>query len=365
MSALPSLPPSSPTPAPQSSTAASDAQGAARAARADGGDDKRIAQNGDDQPASFEEALEAQLNSLNGPKSVAPSADGPLQAAAEGKAKGEAEQTAGADAGTATALYIPQVIASVAHAALSDATGNRAGFAASKRGELKADIDGALDAPRAQATDLGSALSAEARLQDVGPAILAADLQGLPGAKAKHVELAASAPAPLVQPSAAPATNEHKTEAATAASVAGSSIAGRVGEAGWSNALSQRVVWMAGQNVQAAEFRVEPPQLGPIEVRLSITNDQASLTFAAAHPATREAIQNSLPRLQEMLMESGVTLGNVFVGAQNFQNQQQGGRDSAQSSARNSAEGNFNVAAMGAGALSSSRSGLGLVDLYA
>ena len=82
------------------------------------------------------------------------------------------------------------------------------------------------------------------------------------------------------------------------------------------------VVWITGQQVQAAEIHIEPPQLGPIEVRVSITNDQANLLFNAPHAVARDAIQMSLPRLQEMLIESGLTLGNVSVGAHNAGGQQ-------------------------------------------
>jgi flagellar hook-length control protein FliK len=71
---------------------------------------------------------------------------------------------------------------------------------------------------------------------------------------------------------------------------------------------------MVGEKVQAAQFRVEPPQLGPIEVRLSITNDQANLLINAPHAVARDAIQTSLPRLQEMLLQSGLALGDVSVG---------------------------------------------------
>jgi flagellar hook-length control protein FliK len=109
---------------------------------------------------------------------------------------------------------------------------------------------------------------------------------------------------------------EHHLDATQALRQSDSAIPGRVGEPGWGNAFSQRVSWMVGQQIQSAEFRVEPPQLGPIEVRLSIANDQASLTFAAPHAGARDAIQASLPRLQEILLESGVSLGNVFVGSQ-------------------------------------------------
>jgi flagellar hook-length control protein FliK len=82
--------------------------------------------------------------------------------------------------------------------------------------------------------------------------------------------------------------------------------------------VGNRLVWMATHNHQVAELHIEPPQLGPVEVRLSITNDQASLSIASPHAAVRDAIQASLPRLQEMLQGLGISLGNVSVGAEGF-----------------------------------------------
>ncbi|HEB98705.1 MAG TPA: hypothetical protein ENJ05_04295, partial [Thiotrichales bacterium] len=44
---------------------------------------------------------------------------------------------------------------------------------------------------------------------------------------------------------------------------------------GWDNALGERVVWMVGQRLQSAEIKLNPPQLGPIEVRVSLNHDQS------------------------------------------------------------------------------------------
>ena len=82
--------------------------------------------------------------------------------------------------------------------------------------------------------------------------------------------------------------------------------------------VGNRLVWMATQNHQVAELRIDPPQLGPVEVRLSIANDQANLSIVSPHAAVREAMQASLPRLQDMLQGLGISLGHVSVGAEGF-----------------------------------------------
>jgi flagellar hook-length control protein FliK len=93
-----------------------------------------------------------------------------------------------------------------------------------------------------------------------------------------------------------------------------------VGTPAWDDALSGRVVWMAKNDVQSAEIRLNPEELGPVEVRLSLSGDQngtATVQFSAAQGATREAIEAALPRLREMFEASGISLGNASVDAGN------------------------------------------------
>lgn len=84
----------------------------------------------------------------------------------------------------------------------------------------------------------------------------------------------------------------------------------------WSEALGQRVVWMSKENVQVVYIQVEPPNLGPLEVQLRLSNDQANLMFVSAHSSVRDAISNSLPKLDELLTAGGVSLGSVSVDTQ-------------------------------------------------
>ncbi|WP_374336008.1 flagellar hook-length control protein FliK [Leeia sp.] len=92
-----------------------------------------------------------------------------------------------------------------------------------------------------------------------------------------------------------------------------------VGDERWREALSQRAVFMASQNMQSAELQLNPPHLGPLEVRLTIQNQEATLNFVSPHAAVREAIQSASPRLIEMFAGSGLSLGNVNVGADSQQ----------------------------------------------
>ncbi len=96
-----------------------------------------------------------------------------------------------------------------------------------------------------------------------------------------------------------------------------------VGTPGWDVALGQKLVWVANQTNQVAELHLNPPNLGPLEVRLTINNDQTTAIFVSNHPEVRDAIESAIPRLREMLADNGLTLGNVSVGSQSLSQQQQ------------------------------------------
>ncbi|MBX9811473.1 MAG: flagellar hook-length control protein FliK, partial [Burkholderiales bacterium] len=98
-----------------------------------------------------------------------------------------------------------------------------------------------------------------------------------------------------------------------------------VGAKGWDDALAQKVVWLVSERQQVAELHLNPPHLGPLEVRVSVAPDQngiANAQFASPHAAVREAIEAAMPRLREILAESGITLGNTTVGNDSFRQQQ-------------------------------------------
>ena len=140
------------------------------------------------------------------------------------------------------------------------------------------------------------------------------------------------------------------------------------GRPGWDNALGNRVLWMVNQNVQSAELRLNPANLGPLEVRISVEGDQAHVTFSAHHANVREAIEAAVPRLREMLGESGLSLANVDVSQQGFANHRGGAADEqggGSSASGTLAESEEQHPESGPGAQAILRRGIGLVDYYA
>jgi flagellar hook-length control protein FliK len=89
-----------------------------------------------------------------------------------------------------------------------------------------------------------------------------------------------------------------------------------VSEPAWGDRMGQRVVMLAANQLKTAEIRLTPAELGPVRVKVSIEDGAANVTFQAAHAVTREALEQALPRLREMLAENGLTLGQADVGDQ-------------------------------------------------
>lgn len=91
-----------------------------------------------------------------------------------------------------------------------------------------------------------------------------------------------------------------------------------VGRPEWGGAVGERIGWLASQRVQVAEIQLTPAHLGPVEVRITVEKDVATIALAAAHAPVREALQASLPRLAEALAGGGLQLGQASVGAESF-----------------------------------------------
>jgi flagellar hook-length control protein FliK len=92
-------------------------------------------------------------------------------------------------------------------------------------------------------------------------------------------------------------------------------LSARVGTPAWDNQVGQKVIWMVGGEDQSATLELNPPDLGPVQVVLNVSNDLASVTFSSQQLEVRQALENALPRLREMMSESGIALGDALVNA--------------------------------------------------
>jgi flagellar hook-length control protein FliK len=86
-----------------------------------------------------------------------------------------------------------------------------------------------------------------------------------------------------------------------------------VGTPGWADEIGTHLTLMAANGREAASLRLSPEHLGPVEVRISMKDGDASVVFTAANADTRSALEQSLPRLREMFASQGLVLGDANV----------------------------------------------------
>ncbi|RJX34171.1 MAG: flagellar hook-length control protein FliK [Oxalobacter sp.] len=98
-------------------------------------------------------------------------------------------------------------------------------------------------------------------------------------------------------------------------------IAPQVGTTAWNQAIGQKIVWMIGNESQSASLTLNPPDLGPMQVVLSVSSTHANASFYSPHAEVREALEAALPKLREMLSDAGIQLGHANVGAESSQQQ--------------------------------------------
>ncbi len=72
--------------------------------------------------------------------------------------------------------------------------------------------------------------------------------------------------------------------------------------------MQQRVMLMVGQKLQQAFIRLDPPELGKLEIQIQKQDERVQLVVVAQTPQARELIEQNLPRLKELLAQQGMDL---------------------------------------------------------
>lgn len=147
--------------------------------------------------------------------------------------------------------------------------------------------------------------------------------------------------------------------------IAPDKLAPAVGSAAWDQALGQKIVWMTAGGQQTASLTLNPPDLGPLQVVLNISNDQANATFSAAQPEVRQALEAALPKLREMMGDAGIQLGETAINAGAANQHGAPGGSSRQSAGGFNERDEQSDPPMQPGNIGAQASGLGLVDTFA
>lgn len=154
---------------------------------------------------------------------------------------------------------------------------------------------------------------------------LSAALSASPAATAETAaQWRADSAATGVQQSARPAPGTPSFIATMQASSFGQPLGQAVNDSGWGESVAQRVTMMAGQKVNSARIELDPPELGAMTIKISVTGDQASVSFQSPHALVRDALEQSFPRLQDMLGQQGLQLADANVSDNSARGQSSG-----------------------------------------
>lgn len=105
------------------------------------------------------------------------------------------------------------------------------------------------------------------------------------------------------------------------------------GHKAWAEDVGNRLIWMANRSESRAELMLTPPSLGKLGVSIQVNGDQTTAQFVAATPAAREALEQAMPKLRELLQQAGINLGQADVStAGDQQAREGGGRDGGDAS---------------------------------
>lgn len=127
---------------------------------------------------------------------------------------------------------------------------------------------------------------------------------------------------------------------------------------GWAEDIGHQVTWLAENGSSRAELILTPPHLGRIEISLQIGGDLSTAQFVSASPQVREALEQAMPRLREMLAEGGISLGDTNVSGEQRSGEQGQGGQRGERGRNGNGDGELLIAP-------AARRGSGLVDLFA
>ncbi|WP_323119550.1 flagellar hook-length control protein FliK [Burkholderia alba] len=272
-------------------------------------------------------SVQAQLQAR--PDAVAQTAGDTAASTVANAAQALAGHPAQAD-GTSTSGSAPQSVRDALQTALDTLTGGGQAAAAPTIAQNTGGNAAADNAPprtplATKGLTLDKTLAAAPTQADPAPPTIGAAAGSVKadasGALAALQDSADAARATLASASAALQQNVPTSQAA-GASIAGTataqSLAPMVGTPDWTDALSQKVVFLSNAHQQSAELTLNPPDLGPLQVVLRIADNHAHALFVSQHAQVRDAVEAALPKLRDAMESGGLGLGSASVSDGGF-----------------------------------------------
>ena len=111
----------------------------------------------------------------------------------------------------------------------------------------------------------------------------------------------------------------------------------------FANAVKDKVMVMINQKIQQVEIQLDPPEMGNIHVKVNLQNEQAAVQFVVQNQQAKDALEQNMNKLREMLSQSGVDVGdaNIEQRQASEQNEQGFNQTTNNGTSAESAEDNF------------------------
>lgn len=88
------------------------------------------------------------------------------------------------------------------------------------------------------------------------------------------------------------------------------------------NNMKERLVVMMNKGIQTADIRLDPAELGQMQVKMSVENDVTTVNFVVQNSQAKELLEQAMPKLKDMLAEQGIELGEGAVHQEDKQQEQ-------------------------------------------
>ena len=87
----------------------------------------------------------------------------------------------------------------------------------------------------------------------------------------------------------------------------------------FAEAVKDKIMVIISQKLQQFDIRLDPPELGSVHVRVNLQHEQAVVNFVVQNQQAKEAFEENLGKLKEMLSQKGIDVGDANVEQQTQQ----------------------------------------------
>jgi flagellar hook-length control protein FliK len=98
----------------------------------------------------------------------------------------------------------------------------------------------------------------------------------------------------------------------------------------FTDAVKDKVMLMISQKLQRFDITLDPPELGNMQVRVNLQGEQAAVSFIVQSQQTKDALEQNMHKLRELLAEQGVDVGDANVEQQSQQSANEEGSPTQQ-----------------------------------